>query len=71
VGTQILLLREKGVRLGLVIEGEGRPPGTCVVEFRLRLHNPNSTRSFKLDRQKTGATEVCVSSLDVVGLNLF
>jgi hypothetical protein len=36
-------------------------------------HIPNSTRvsSLKLDRQEKSATEVCVSSFDLVSLNLF
>ena len=71
MGAQILFLQEKGMRLGLVVEGEGQALGTCFVEFCLQLHITNSTGSFKLDRRETGATEVCVSSLDLVGLNLF
>jgi hypothetical protein len=70
-GTLILLLREKRVRLGLVVEGEGQAPGTYVVEFSLGLHIPNSTGNFKLDRQETGPTEVCMSSLDLANSNLF
>ena len=31
------------MRLGVVVEGEGRAPGTCVVEICLRLHIPDST----------------------------
>jgi hypothetical protein len=34
------------------------------VEFSLGKHIPNSSESFKLDRQETGATEVHMSSLD-------
>jgi hypothetical protein len=61
----------RGVRLGLVVGGEEWAPGTCVLEFSVQIHIPNSTRTFKLDRRETGATEVCVSSLDLTGLNLF
>ncbi len=63
---------KKGVRLGLV-KGEGRVPGTCLVDFCLPQHIPNSTgvSSFKLDRQEKSATEVCVSSFDLVSLHLF
>jgi hypothetical protein len=39
--------------------------------YNYTIHIPNSTESFKLDRQETRATEVCASSLDLVGLNLF
>jgi hypothetical protein len=60
-------------------------PRTCCLKDKIRrlelvlwssvynytIHIPNSTESFKLDRQETGATEVYASSLDLVGLNLF
>jgi hypothetical protein len=47
------------MHLGLVVEEEGRVPGTCVVEFSLRLRIPNSTGSFKLDRQLKQALLEC------------
>jgi hypothetical protein len=37
------------------------------VEFCLRLHIPNSTGSFELDRQETGVTEMHVSYLVQAG----
>jgi hypothetical protein len=61
----------KGRAPRTVVKEEGWAPGTCDVKFSLRLHIPISTRSFKLDRRETSATEVCVSSLDLVDLNLF
>ncbi len=51
------LSSEKGVRLGLVVEGEGRAPGTRVLEICLRLQY----RGFELDMQETSATEVSES----------
>jgi hypothetical protein len=60
----------KGVGLGLVVEGEEWATGTCVVEFSLRLHIPNSTESFKLDRRETGPT-VCLSLMELAVLTLF
>jgi hypothetical protein len=55
--------------MGLVVKERGRAPGTCVVENSLRPRIPNSTRSFKLDRQETGTAGVYMSLLDP--LNLF
>jgi hypothetical protein len=55
----------------LLFEGEDRCLGLVVLGFCQQLHIPNSTGSFKLDRRETGTTEVCVSSLDIVGSNLF
>ena len=43
--------------------------GYCTFESLLGQRVPNITGSFKLDRQETGATEVCVSSLDIVRSN--
>jgi hypothetical protein len=54
----------------LLLEGEDRRLG-LVVGFCLRLHILNSTGSFKLDRREKGATEVCVSSMDLAISNLF
>ncbi len=53
----------KGVRLGLVVEGEGWAPGTCVcgdLVYDYCTH-PLQYRSFELDMQETSATEVCES----------
>ncbi len=33
---------KKGLHIGLVVEREGQAPGTCVVEFCLRLNIHNS-----------------------------
>ncbi len=64
-GCSDLVVSGKGrAPIGLVVEEKGSL-GTCVVEFFLRLRIPNSTGSFKLDRQETGATKVQVSSLDL------
>jgi hypothetical protein len=60
---------KKGVRLELVVEGEGRAPGTCGV-LSMTTH-PQQYRVFKLDRRETSATEVCVSTFNLVSLNLF
>ncbi len=51
-------LREKGVRLGLVVEGEDGRPGLALDDLSTTTH-PLQYRSFELDRQETGATE-CV-----------
>jgi hypothetical protein len=71
VGARIFFLREKGVRLGLVVEGGGQAPGTCVVEICLRLHIPDSTGVSS----ETGEKQVllkCVCPRSVfVSLNLF
>ncbi len=59
-GCSDLVASGKGrAPLGLVVEEEGRVPGTCVVEFFLRLRIPNSTGSFKLDRQLKQALLKC------------
>ncbi len=52
----------KGVRLGLVVEGEERAPGTCACDDLSMTTHPLQHRSFELDRQETSATEVCESS---------
>jgi hypothetical protein len=52
----------RGVRLGIVVEGEGRGPGTCVCDDLSTTTHPLQHRSFKLDRQETSATEVCEST---------
>ncbi len=59
------------MHLGLVVEVEEWAPGICVVEFSLRLHISNITGSFKLERPETGATEVCVTSMDIAISSLF
>ncbi len=51
-------LREKGVRLGLVVEGEDERPGLALDDLSTTTH-PLQYRSFELDRQETSATE-CV-----------
>jgi hypothetical protein len=42
VSTFSFFLRERGVRLGLVVEGEGGHPGLVLVVICLRLHIPFS-----------------------------
>jgi hypothetical protein len=55
------------MRLGLVVEGEGRGPGTCVVEICLGLHIPFRT---ELDMQEQVLLK-CVSPCPVpTSLNL-
>ncbi len=49
-------LREKGVRLGLVVEGEDGRPGLALDDLSTTTH-PLQYRSSELDRQGTG---VCV-----------
>jgi hypothetical protein len=39
----VFFLQEKGVRLGLVVEGEGGRLGLALMMIRLRLHIPFST----------------------------
>jgi hypothetical protein len=39
----VFFFGKKGLHIGLFNEGEGQAPGTCVVEFCLRLHIPFST----------------------------
>ncbi len=52
----------KGVRLGLVVEGEdGRLGLVLVVILPVNTH-PLQCRGFELDMQEISATEVCVSS---------
>jgi hypothetical protein len=55
----------------LLFEGEDRRLGLVASGNCLRLHIPDSTRSFQAKKRVTSATEVCVSSLDIVGSNLF
>jgi hypothetical protein len=50
--------REKGVRLGLVVEEEDGRPGLALDDLSTTTH-PLQQRSFELDRQETSATE-CV-----------
>ncbi len=52
----------RGVRLRLVIEGEGQAPGTCVCDDLSTTTHPLQYRGFELDMQETIATEVRVSS---------
>ena len=54
----------RGVRLRLVVEGEGQA-GLGLVFFMTCLYtttHPLQYRGFELDMQETSATEVCVSS---------
>ncbi len=51
-------LREKGVHLGLVVEGEDERPGLALDDLSTTTH-PLQYQSFELDRQETGSTE-CV-----------
>jgi len=44
VSTFSFFLRERGVRLGLVVEGEGGHPGLVLVVICLQLHIPFSAR---------------------------
>jgi hypothetical protein len=62
------LLHEKGRCLGLVVEERVY---SGLVEDSLRLCFPNSTGNCKLDKRETGVTEVCLSLLDLAGLNIF
>ncbi len=57
-----VLSSQKGVRLGLVVEGEGRAPGTCACGDLSTTTHPLHYRGFELDMQETSTTEVCVSS---------
>jgi hypothetical protein len=50
----------RGVRLGLVVEGEGQVPGTCVCDDLSTTIHPLQYRGFELDMQETSATDVCV-----------
>ncbi len=51
----------RGMRLGLVVEGEGQAPGTCVCDDLSTTTHLLQYRGFELDMQETSATEVCVS----------
>jgi hypothetical protein len=51
----------RGVRLGLVVAGEGRAPGSCACGDLVYDYTSLQYRSFKLDMQETSATEVCES----------
>ncbi len=51
----------RGVRLGFVVEGEGRAPGTCACDDLSTTTHSHQHRSFKLDMQET-SIEVCESS---------
>ncbi len=51
-------LREKGVRSGLVVEGEDGRLGLALDDLSTTTH-PFQHRSFELDRQETSTTE-CV-----------
>jgi hypothetical protein len=53
----MFVLREGGVRLGLVVEGDGGAPRVCD-ELAYDTH-PLQCRGLKLDMQETSATEVC------------
>ncbi len=52
----------KGVRLGLVVEGEGGCLGLVLVVILTLTTHPLQCRGFELDMQETSATEVCVST---------
>ena len=58
----VQFLWEKGVRPGLVVDGEGRGPRFCACDDLSMTTHPPQLRSFELDRQETSATEVCESS---------
>ncbi len=49
----------RGVRLGLVVEGEGQALGTCVCDDLSTTTHP---LQYRARMQETSATEVCVSS---------
>ncbi len=51
-------LREKGVRLGLVVEGEDGRLGLALDDLSTTTY-PLQYRTLELDRQETGPTE-CV-----------
>jgi hypothetical protein len=53
-------LWEKGVRLGLVVEGEGGPR-TCICDDLSMTTHPLQHWDFELNRQETSAAEVCES----------
>jgi hypothetical protein len=52
----------KGMRLGLVVEGEGGRLGLVLVVILPLTTHPLQCRGFELDMQETSATEVCVST---------
>jgi hypothetical protein len=52
----------KGVRLGLLVEGEGGRLGLVLVVILPVTTHPLQCRGFELDMQETSATEVCESS---------
>ncbi len=57
-----VLSSRKGVRLGLVVEGEGGRLGLVLVVILPVATHPLQCRSFELDMQEISPTEVCVSS---------
>ncbi len=65
VRVQFLSSGKRGVRLGLVVEGEGGRLG-----LELTTTHPLQYRGLELDRQETSATEVCKSSLSFYRLVL-
>jgi len=54
----MFFLREGGVRLGLVVEGEDGRLGLALDDLSTTTH-PLQHRSFELDRQETSVAE-CV-----------
>ncbi len=46
VSTFSFFLREKGVRLGLVVEGEDGRLGLALMMIRLQLHSPSALESW-------------------------
>ncbi len=59
----MLFLREGGVRLGLVVEGEGGRLGLALVMICLRLHIPFSIRVPSWTGKDQAILSVCESSL--------
>ncbi len=55
----VSFFRKKGVRLGLVVEGEEGRPGLALDDLSTTTTHPLQHRSFELDRQETSAAE-CV-----------
>ncbi len=50
------------MRLGLVVEGEGRALGTCASDNLSTTTHPLQHLGLEVDRQETSVTEVCESS---------
>jgi hypothetical protein len=63
-----ILSSGKGVRLGLVVEGEGRAHGTCVCGNLSTTTHPLQYQSFKLDMQEAAQLKcVCPRSVSFFG----